>query len=322
MVIVWRVTERCNLSCKFCGYDHELERSRREADPSSILAFGGLLSEYQRLTCDSVLVSWLGGEPLLWPPLTSLTQSFSRDYHLKVSTTTNGTTLASPSVRRHLLEYYAELTVSVDGIGKAHDELRGWPGGYAALRRDVTALANDKRNAQRGPILRANIILMRETLECFAPLCFELADWGIEEITFNQLGGNDRPEFYHAHRLLPEQVDILAAELPRLRSVLARCGTRLIGGEVYLKRIRATTRDERLPVTDCGPGKQFLFINESGIIAPCSFTVSGYGVHMNEISSLDALCRLPGRFASQRACRRLASCDDCHSTQVFEKFAA
>lgn len=224
MVIVWRITERCNLACKFCGFDRDLPRPRREADPQSILEFGALLSEYQRRTGDAVLVSWLGGEPLLWPPLTDLTRAFRNEYRLAVSTTTSGTSLRSPAVRAHLLEHYSELTVSVDAVGALHDQLRGWPGGYASLQCDVAALVQEKRARGHGPILRANVLLMRETLAGFEQLCVELAGWGIEEVTFNQLGGNDRPEFYPAHRLLPEQAEYLATQLPRMRRQLAAQG--------------------------------------------------------------------------------------------------
>jgi len=202
------------------------------------------------------------------------------------------------------------------------DRSRGWADGYAALRRDVTALANEKRNGHVGPLLRANVLLMRQTIAGFAQLCFELSEWGFEEVTFNQLGGNDRPEFYPAHRLLPEQADRFAEELPGLRAVLARRGLRLGGGEPYLRRIRASARDERLPVGDCKPGQQFLFINETGLVAPCSFSAFDYGVPLDQIASVEALCGLSARFAEGRRRRRLPACEDCHSTQIFEKFAA
>jgi hypothetical protein len=195
--------------------------------------------------------------------------------------------------------------------------------------------------------LRANVLLMRETLAGFEQLCGELAGWGIEEITFNQLGGNDRPEFYPAHRLLHEHAEHLAKHLPRMRRQLAAQGLRLIGGEGYLRRIQATARGERLAVHDCQPGRRFLFIDELGRIAPCSFTVSAYGVPVSEVKSVEDLCQLPVRFselrqqpadASGRAPRsagletcatmelsaqpRVTACEDCHSTQVFEKFAS
>lgn len=320
MVIVWRITERCNLSCKFCGFDREVPRSRREADPQAVRSFGATLADYQHKTGDPVLVSWLGGEPLLWPPLAGLTRIFRADYQLSVGTTTNGTCLGSPAVRSHLLEHYSELTISVDGIGAVHDRLRGWPGGYSSLRRDVAALAEEKRKGNRGPRLRANVLLMRETVNAFEQLCDELSGWGIEEITFNQLGGNDRPEFYPAHRLLPEQVAWLSTNLPRLQSRLAAHGSRLLGSEAYLRRLQASAQNKRLAIDDCRPGERFLFINESGQVAPCSFAASGYGIPMQEITSVAALHQLPARFSEQRCQQRLPSCEDCHSTQVFEKF--
>ena len=55
-----------------------------------------------------------------------------------------------------------------------------------------------------------------------------------------------RPEFHPAHRLLPEQADRLADELPGLRRRLAGLGVRLSGGEGYLRRIHASTRGERI----------------------------------------------------------------------------
>jgi AdoMet-dependent heme synthase len=321
MVIVWRLTERCNLSCKFCAYDRELSRLRRDANPGCIRDFGAVLADYQQATGDSVLVSWLGGEPLLWPPLTELTRTFCSEYRLRVSTTTNGTRLKSAAVRAHVLEYYSELTISVDAVGKLYDELRGWPGGFESLARDVTKLGKEKRMRGRGPILRANVLLMRETLPRFEELCVRLADWGIEEITFNQLGGNDRPEFYPAHRLLPEQADWLLTELPQIQNRLVAIGIRLHGSESYANRIRATAYGERMRIEDCHAGEQFLFINELGQIAPCSFTAADYGISVSCITSVSDLRDLPGRFSELQRQRRHSACEDCHSTRVFEKFA-
>jgi len=322
MVIVWRVTESCNLSCAFCGYARDLPRRRRNADPQAIRNFGALLAEYQRATDDPVLVSWLGGEPLLWQPLKDLTRLFHSKYGLRVSTTTNGTSLGSAEMRAHLLEHYAEVTVSVDAVGSLHDDLRGWAGGFDRLERYVTALSREKRLANRGPKLKANVVLMRETLAGFEQLCIRLAAWGIEEITYNQLGGNDRPEFYPAHRLTPEQADWLVAELPRLRERLEGFGVRLRGTDAYARRIQATACGALLPIENCHPGQTFLFIDEKGRVAPCSFSALDYGIPMQEVSSVRALRELPLRFSDMRGQRRLLACQDCHSTQVFEKFNA
>ena len=87
----------------------------------------------------SVLLSLLGGEPLLWAPLASL-EGQLLELGLALGVTTNGTTLGSPNVRRRLLERYAELTVSIDGLAATHDRLRALDGAYqAALARRAIA---------------------------------------------------------------------------------------------------------------------------------------------------------------------------------------
>jgi MoaA/NifB/PqqE/SkfB family radical SAM enzyme len=266
------------------------------------------------------MVSWLGGEPLLWAPLPELTRYFHNDLGLHLSTTTNGTTLRQSEVREHLAAHYRELTVSVDAIGGAHDRLRGWPGGFAGIRDGVKALARERGSAALK--LRANVVLMRATITAFPELCEELATWGIDEITFNQLGGRDRPEFFPANRLLPAQVDALRAELPDLAKRLAARGVRLAGGDAYLDRFAASARGEPWRVDDCRAGERFLFIDERGFAAPCSFTAEECGIPIAEITSADALRSLPAEFARRRMARLPAACRDCHSTQVFAKFAA
>ena len=279
-----------------------------------------MLAEYQRATGDPVLVSWIGGEPFLFSSLPELTVVFTKELGLRLSATTNGTALGSASVRELILAYYTELTVSVDGVGSVHDGLRGWRGGYAALRDAVVQLAEAKRTNQHGPLLRANVVLMRQTLSEFEKLCVELAGWGIEEITFNQLGGRDRPEFFPEHRLLAENAVWLSQEIPRLRGRLAGLGVVLKGSDNYLRRIRASSGDESIPITACRPGEQFLFINEAAIASPCNYTTQGYGVALDELDCVNALLELPKRFARSRLEARLPPCEDCHSTQVFEKF--
>ncbi len=320
MVVVWRITQRCNLSCPFCAYDRTNAWPRREADAARIRRFGAVLAEYQSVTGCSVLVSWLGGEPFLFPGLQDLTAFFATQLGLRVSITSNGTTLDSAHVREHICAHYSELTISVDGIGSVHDELRGWPGAYASLRNAISALAETKRQDGRGPRLRANVVLMRQTLARFESLCVELADWGIEEITYNQLGGRDRPSFFPSHRLLPEQTAWLLREVPRIRLHLAARHVSLNGSENYLRRIQASSRDETILVSECRPGRQFLFVNENGIVSPCSFTTREYGVALEELDSLASLRELPMRWADQRRERRSVACEDCHSTHVFEKF--
>jgi MoaA/NifB/PqqE/SkfB family radical SAM enzyme len=320
MIVLWRVTERCNLSCPFCAFDRELAYPRRSADIACIQSFGEILADYRRVTGRKVLVSWLGGEPLLCGPLRSVTECFHRRHGLEISTTTNGTPLADAEVRKHLAREYAELTISVDALGEIHDRLRSWPGGFAILRQSVRQLAGEIRQSGSNLRLRANVVVMRDTIGQFGALCRELAGWGIQEVTFNQLGGNDRPEFYPPNRLLPDQIDQLAEELPSLREDLKAMGLAIRGSDHYLGRLKATAYDQRMAVESCNPGERFLFIDVSGMIAPCSFTLDALGMPMQAITSSESLAGLVNHFHEEQRRRPPMACADCLSTQLFEKF--
>ncbi|MEE9910296.1 MAG: radical SAM protein [Deltaproteobacteria bacterium] len=320
MIVVWRVTEKCNLCCRFCACDRDLQKPRLDADPGEILRFGAVLAEYSRTSGDPILVSWLGGEPLIWPSLFELSEIFYNRYNIRLSTTTNGSTLASAAVRSHLLKYFSELTVSVDAVGKAHDDLRGWPGGYEYLKLNIPRLAAEKKRAGHGLVLRTNVLLMSETFPCFEQLCNELAAWGMEEVTFNQLGGNDRPEFYPDHRLSPEQADMLAGKFLYLHDHLSGRGLRLKGSRDYLVRIQASARNISIPVKECHPGQNFLFIDERGTVAPCSHATVECGIPIRSIRTTGDVRKLGAIFTDRRRQRNPQACGNCLGNHVFKKF--
>ncbi len=320
MVVLWRISERCNLGCAFCGYSRELDRTRHETEAGEIRRVICLLAEYRRRTRSRVLLSWLGGEPFLRGDLVEL-GSLAHGSGLLLSATTNGKGLASPVLRRHLIECYAEVTVSIDGQAPFHDRVRGWPGGFEQLSASLRALAAERNATNSRLLLRVNTVLMHGNVRALPELAHELSDWGIDELSFNQLGGAERPEFHARERLTAEDAAWLAERVPRLQSELAARGLRLLGGTRYLTRIRATARAEALPIADCAPGEAFVFIDERGMVSPCSFTSSDYGIRLSEIKNERELESLPQRYRAARARRRAPACGDCHSTQTFAKFA-
>jgi MoaA/NifB/PqqE/SkfB family radical SAM enzyme len=316
MIVVWRITTRCNLACPFCAYDRNLPFPRTSASADAVRTFLDTLAAYQARHQDPVLVSWLGGEPLLLAELPALT-AHATALGLRVSATTNGTTLGSASVRRHLLDHYSELTVSLDAPGPAHDTLRSAPGLLSALRQNVATLA-----AARTLKLRVNTVLLRATIDDFPSLAREVASWGVRELTFNALGGRDRPEYFPENRPLPAQLARFASLLPSLREEFSPLGLTISGGSAYLDRLHAAATDTPRPVADCGPAERFLFIDEHGLVSPCAFTTDTLGIPISELRTAADLANLPARFAAARVSSRPRVCDDCPSTQVFEKFSS
>jgi MoaA/NifB/PqqE/SkfB family radical SAM enzyme len=320
MIVVWRVVESCNLSCPFCAYDKRLGTVRAAARPQQIERFVDLLGDWQATSGRRVLVSWLGGEPLLWKPLEALTRR-ARARNLEISVTTNGTTLGSRRMRAHLLENYREITISVDGFPDFHDRMRGWPDGFAKLARGAAHLMAERARSGSPLRLRANVVLMRENVGQFADLCRELSGWGVCEISFNQLGGRDRPEFFPANRLTLDDIAALRRMLPSLRREIEPA-THILGGAGYLDRIEEAARDLPAPVADCRVADDFLFIDEQGRIAPCSFTSDHFGVTVDDIADTEALAGLAERLNGYQRRHPSGECANCRSTQQFAKFDA
>jgi MoaA/NifB/PqqE/SkfB family radical SAM enzyme len=322
LVIVWRVTEKCNLACPFCAYDRNLMRPRAAADPGQVLRFGEILRDERRDSDRRILVSWLGGEPFLWPTLLEVAHIFKHKFDLRVAVTTNGLALKSAQTRERLAADFEQITISIDDLGAAHDRLRGAQGLFESLRANLLALSSLVAQTDSHLLIRVNTVLMHNNLPAFENLCSQLADWGVAELTFNSLGGRDRPEFFPANRLTRADADWLCAELPRIREQMQARGLKIQGSRAYLERIAGLAQDNSYNVTDCAPGRQFIFIDENGLAAPCHFSVDGYGYPIDELVSRADLAALPAIFFARQQRQQLAACRDCRSTHVFGKFEA
>jgi MoaA/NifB/PqqE/SkfB family radical SAM enzyme len=303
------------LSCGFCAYDRRLPFVRHDASEDAARRLGESLLQTQARSGRRVHLSFLGGEPFGWEPLPRVARDLA-ERGLSLGITTSGVSLGSAAARDLLLECFDEVTLSVDGVGPRHDTLRGWPGGFERLASVVRELVREKARRGRGPLLRVNTVLMQSNVRHFPELCRTLADWGVQELTFNRLGGRDRPEFFAEQRLLPAQIAQLGEDLPALRRELFARGLTLLGGDGYVARLLSLERGERVAVSNCEPGERFLFVDEHGKVAPCSFTLDRYGEAVGE----SVVAALPRRFLVRQRSQRAEACNDCSSTQVFEKF--
>lgn len=319
MLLLVRVTTRCNLACGFCAYDRRLPMPRTTLGDAQIERLIALLRDWQQRhrPQPAAMLSWLGGEPLRWPRWRHYS-ALARASGLRVSATSNGSTLWRPAERAAVLASLDELTLSVDAVGAAHDALRGWRGGYRRILEAITALRSARELGSGTLKLRANVVLMRSHIANFAALAQALAEAGIDEISCNLLGGRDRPEFHALERVSAGALQQFCAELPALRARLALRGVELLGGERYWARQLDHAQGYARPVADCAPGQDFVFCDEYARLSPCAFTGAEYGV---DLAQIEALEDLPARFQRARLQQRAPACADCPSTQVFGKFA-
>ncbi|MFN7875982.1 MAG: hypothetical protein ACK5PB_11730 [Pirellula sp.] len=318
LVVVVRVATDCSLGCQHCGFSRELSFLRREIDTSTLINLGGSLQSIQERSNRRVLVSWLGGEPFQWTALREMTVRFKNEFGLALSVTTNGLKLASDLVRSFALSHFYEITISIDGLEPHHDLMRSCPGMFLRLKKIVEKIHRERNTARTR--LRVNTVLTEFNMSSFPEFCRQMAQWGFDELTFNPLGGNDRPDFFAQHRLTLAQVNELSTNLDRIRDECHGMGLVIRGGAEYLSRLQATARGERIPIDDCKPGENFLFVDERGLVSPCSFTCGTLGIPVDQWIA-EGTSKSAEDFLQRKRLIRPVACDDCLATNVFDKFA-
>jgi MoaA/NifB/PqqE/SkfB family radical SAM enzyme len=267
-----------------------------------------------------ILVSWLGGEPFMWPHLEAIELEFAELLGLALSVTTNGTLLGSQRFRLRLLERYTEVTVSLDTTGPAFDALRGWPGGFDTIRKGIEQLSSDRAKRGAKLLIRVNAVLTRDTVDKVPELVQAISRLGVDEVTFNALGGVERPGYFSEHSLLAAQIDGLIAKLPELRSLAAKGDMTIAGSGSYFERMAGEAKGIRFPVSDCHPGEGFLYIDIDGRISPCFETANVSGIPLTKVVDAEDIEALPKSFRKDFETSRAGACLDCRSTRYFGKF--
>lgn len=125
-----QVTDACNLRCRHCYIGNG---SGSHLPPEVI---GTVLGEFERMQGLRVLIT--GGEPLLHPSFDEINEMLP-DFSIRKVLVTNGVLLKSDTLRKLKVH---EVQVSIDGLERAHDAIRG-AGSYErsmnAVRRALDA---------------------------------------------------------------------------------------------------------------------------------------------------------------------------------------
>lgn len=126
-VLIWEVTQACDLECKHCRADAQPERHPGELDTREGKQ---LLDEVARFG-DGQLVVLSGGDPLLREDLTELIR-YGTQKGLQMTLTPSGTSSLTPTVIDDLSAAgLKRLAVSLDGPTKEkHDSFRGENGSF------------------------------------------------------------------------------------------------------------------------------------------------------------------------------------------------
>ncbi len=123
-ITVWNITRTCNLRCVHCYSDSNALNYPGELTWPEMESVIDDLSTYQ---VPSLLLS--GGEPLIHPRFFDIVDKASAG-GLKLTISTNGTLITPEKAARLKAANVAYVGISLDGIGKIHDEFRRKEGAF------------------------------------------------------------------------------------------------------------------------------------------------------------------------------------------------
>ena len=123
-VVVWNCTCQCNLKCVHCYASASTGKAAGELDTAEGRKLIKSLADY-----GVPVVLFSGGEPLMRGDMLELAR-YACELGLRVALSTNGT-LITPEIAGRMKEIgFAEVGVSLDGIGVNHDRFRGKKGAF------------------------------------------------------------------------------------------------------------------------------------------------------------------------------------------------
>jgi radical SAM protein len=278
MLVIWEVTQACDLACVHCRASAQPERNPAELSTEQ----GYRLLDEIRSFGEPLMV-FTGGDPLKRPDLYELIR-----YSVKIGLRTNVTPSATPLLTAEAIEGFqaagiARMAISLDGPDAAtHDEFRGIPGTFDramfALRhaRDIGLDTQLQTTVSRRNMARLAEIaeIAKEVRTRMWSLFFLIVTGRAEE-------GDDllAPEY--------EQVFEFMYELSKTASFGVKTTEAMHYRRYVAQRIKAehgVTENENAKgvawrTAGVSDGKGFVFVSHTGEIFPSGFfPVSGGNV--------------------------------------------
>lgn len=150
------LTYRCNLRCSMC-YQEKIFTKEEELTVEEWIKVIDQLPRF-------CVITLFGGEPLVRRDFKEIANHALSSHRCNL--VTNGV-LLTPEMNRFLIEKNLFLVgVSIDGVGKIHDQARGAPGAYEKVTNNIKDLQKQKN--QRGanlPLLDIKTVVTKTNLE-------------------------------------------------------------------------------------------------------------------------------------------------------------
>jgi len=132
-VVVWNMTRACNLACGHCYAEADPGPAPDELTRAEALRLVDHLAEY-----GTPVILFSGGEPLLHPHIFELLERAVRG-GVRAVLSTNGLLIDRETAARLAGLGLSYVGISLDGLERTHDELRGRPGLFGLTLKAIQA---------------------------------------------------------------------------------------------------------------------------------------------------------------------------------------
>jgi len=130
-IVVWNITNRCNLTCQHCYIEAEDRVYNGELTTQEAKAF---IDNLARMHVPVLLFS--GGEPLMRPDVFEL-GAYACAKGIRPVLSTNGTLITPGMAQQIKATGFQYVGVSLDGTEKVHDRFRGQKGSFQAAMEGI-----------------------------------------------------------------------------------------------------------------------------------------------------------------------------------------
>ncbi|HEY0313217.1 MAG TPA: radical SAM protein [Allosphingosinicella sp.] len=263
------IAQKCNLGCTYCyAQGGEFGQPAKSMTEETARAAVDLLLEETK-PGERANLAFLGGEPLVAREALRRTTVYAaeraagRGVRLTFSITTNGTLLRADDAA-FFEEHGFAVTLSLDGIGTAHDRLRPFKTGASSYDRIVERakpLLETQRRMQvsaRVTVTPANLAL-RETLDAFVAL-------GFHSVGFSPMLSAPSER----HEMEARDLALMLAEMVSCADAFEehlRAGRRYPFANL-LNALREIHKGTHRPYP-CGAGAGYLGVSADGDLAAC-----------------------------------------------------
>lgn len=254
--VVLELTQRCNLTCKYCSAYKQEHRQRPDMPAERWME---IIDKLAVLCPNKTILS--GGEPFLYPDFSKV-YNYCLEKLPYIGITTNSVSIKPVQYQLLKEKPPASIQISIDGPKAYQDKMRG-SGTYDICIRAIKTLIEHKIQVY------TMTVVTKENLALLPEFVCMLKDLGVSRVGFERLSPIGRGRELGELLLNEDDLRKLASILQTFQDTALGCSCNdpVINALKYQKRMIPKTY---LPLDGCMAGIQNYAIDFEGYLKPCT----------------------------------------------------